>query len=67
MDAPIDLALIDRIQKGQLKSITVIPPFITPWTTPEESVKKTPSRFPVGSMNLQESARKAGQREFAMG
>ncbi|KAH0592834.1 hypothetical protein MHUMG1_09479 [Metarhizium humberi] len=65
MGAPIDLAMIDKVQKGYLDALTVIPPLVTPWKTGRvsdsdiDNLAERKGELPSGSENLQNSARKA--------
>ncbi|EFY94578.1 glycosyl transferase family 25-like protein [Metarhizium robertsii] len=65
MGAPIDLAMIDKVQKGYLDALTIIPPLVTPWKTGRvsdsdiDNLAERKGELPSGSENLQNSARKA--------
>lgn len=65
VEAPVDLAMINRIQSGYLRSLTVVPPLITPWRTGEVSdsdikeLDKAEGKLPQGSENLRHSGRVA--------
>lgn len=63
LGAPVDLAMISRIQSGHLKSLTVVPPLITPWkigTTSDSDIDNlVEGDLPRGSENLRYSGRKA--------
>lgn len=65
LDAPVDLAMISRIQSGHLKSLTVVPPLVTPWKTGTTSdsdiddLNKAEGELPRGSDNLRLSGRRA--------
>jgi hypothetical protein len=65
MGAPVDLAIIDKVQKGYLDALTVVPPLVTPWKTGTvsdsdiDNLAERKGELPSGSENLQNSARKA--------
>jgi hypothetical protein len=62
----VDLTIADRIQKGMLKSYTVVPPLVTPWkmgSTRDSDIddlkEEAGKELPFGSENLRNSARRA--------
>ncbi|KAJ6788337.1 hypothetical protein PWT90_06329 [Aphanocladium album] len=65
VSAPVDLAMISRIQSGHLRSLTIVPPLITPWKTGTVSdsdiddLEKSKDELPRGSENLRRSGRVA--------
>ncbi|TQV96093.1 LPS glycosyltransferase [Cordyceps javanica] len=64
LTAPTDLEMINRIQSGHLRSLTIVPPLITHWLTGTASDSDTSQltddgTLPKGSNNLRFSGRKA--------
>lgn len=65
VELPIDLAMGKRIRSGHLRSLTVVPPLITPWKTgthADSDIKNLADigvEYARGSENLRHSGRAA--------
>lgn len=63
--APIDLAMISRIQSGHVRALSVVPPLINPWhsgTAADSDISDLSDpayAYPAGSNNLKNSGRQA--------
>ncbi|KAG5954880.1 hypothetical protein E4U13_005542 [Claviceps humidiphila] len=67
---PVDLAMINAVQKGQISALTVVPPFVVPWkkgTATDSDINEPPKegeehkQEPSGSENMKKSGRKTMQ------